>query len=170
MNRASALLANVGLDVAIGYGMFAVLALFVSLVSADGFAGAPITLADLLSGDLAQAALGGNSVKGVICVLLATATVLVPYFWKHRFAPLAFAVPLLVTLYGFWPLYVQHRRQQDAIAAMGDLGQALGELAAQINAEMNGPLANLGIAAWILFAAVLFLALRGIARATSSSA
>ena len=76
----------------------------------------------------------------------------------------------LVTLAGFWPLYVQHRRQQDAIAAMGELGPGLGELAAQMNAEMGGPLAHLSIAAWALVATVLYLAFRGIARAISSSA
>ncbi len=41
-------------------------------------------------------------------MLLATATIAVPYFWKHRLAPLAFAVPLLVTAMAFWPLYKQH--------------------------------------------------------------
>ena len=164
MIRAREVLAAIGTDVAIGYGVFAALALFVSLVSAASYAGAPITLADLLSGDLAQAALGGASPKGVILVLIATATVLVPWLLRHRLAPLAFIVPLLVTLYGFWPLYVQQRRQHDAVQAMGELGQALGELATQMNAEIGGPLANLGIAAWILFATVLFLALKGIAR------
>ena len=164
MIRAREALAAIGTDVAIGYGVFAALALFVSLVSAASYAGAPLTLADLLSGDLAQAALGGASPKGVLLVLIATASVLVPWLWRHRLAPLAFIVPLLVTLYGFWPLYVQQRRQHDAVQAMGELGQALGELATQMNAEIGGPLANLGIAAWILFATVLFLALKGIAR------
>ena len=53
---------------------------------------------------------------------------------------------------------------------MGELGPGLGELAAQMNAEMGGPLAHLSIAAWALVATVLYLAFRGIARAISSSA
>ena len=117
----------------------------------------------------AQESLGGASLRGVVLVLIATATVLVPWLWRHRLAPLAFATPLLVTLFGLWPLYVQQRRQHHAVQAMGELGQALGELATQMNAEMGGSLANLGVAAWILFATVLYLAFRGVARALTSS-
>ena len=152
----------------IGYGVFAVIGLFVALLTTDGVANVDATLADLLSGDLAQAALGGSSGRGVFLVLLATATVAVPIVWKHRLAPLAFVVPLLFTLAAFWPLYVQHRRQQEAIRAMGELGQGLGELAQQMTAELAGPLANLQVASWLLFATVLFLAIKGVGSSLSA--
>ncbi len=87
---AKAIFANVGRDVAIGYGVFFILALFISLISTGGFVDVSITLADLLSGDIAVAAMSGSSGKGTFLVLLATATIAVPYFWKHKFAPLAF--------------------------------------------------------------------------------
>lgn len=160
-----AALALIGLDVAIGYGVFAVIGLFVTLLPAGGFLAVEATLADLLSGDLAQAVLGEGSGRGAFLVLLATATIAVPVFWRHRFAKLAYVVPLLITLAAFWPLYVQQRRQQEAIRAMGELGQGLGELAQQMNAQIAGPLANLQLAAWLLFATVLYLAFKGIARA-----
>ncbi len=164
MSRARAILAAIGPDVAIGYGVFAVIGLFVHLLSTSGLIQVTVTLADLLSGDLAEVVLDGGSWKGVLLVLLATATVGVPVAWNHRFAPLVYAVPLAITLVAFWPLYVQHRRQQEALRAMGDLGQALGDVAAQMSAQIASPLANLGIAAWMLFATVIYLALKGIAR------
>ena len=161
---AKAIFENVGKDVAIGYGLFFIFAVFVSLMSTNGFIDIRVTLADLLSGDMARAALGGGSGKGFFLVLLATATIAAPYFWKHKLAPLAFAVPLLFTFFGFWPLYKQHRAQQDAMEAMGELGQMMGQMAEQMGGSVAGPFDNLGIGAWFLFATVIFLAFKGVMR------
>jgi hypothetical protein len=160
---AKAIIADVGKDVAIGYGLFFVIALFVSLISTGGFIDVKITLADLLSGDMARAALGGGSGKGVLLVLLATATIAVPYFWKHKLAPLAFTVPLLFTAMAFWPLYRQHRQQQEAMDAMGEFGQAMSQMAEQMGAH-TGAFDAIGIGAWLLVATVIFLAFKGITR------
>lgn len=160
---ARAVLASAGIDVAIGYVAFLVIALFVSLLGAGGFMDAKVTLADLLSGDAAGAAVGGAGGKGVLLVLLATASVAVPYFWKHRMAPLAFGVPLLFTALAFWPLYRQHRAQKEAIEGLGELGLAVSQLAERAGAP-SGPLDAIGIGAWLLFATVIFLALKGIVR------
>jgi hypothetical protein len=160
--HAKAIFDSVGRDVAIGYGVFFVLAMFVSVITTGGSIDAKVTLADLLSGEIAGAALGGGSGRGVLLVLLATTTVAAPHFWKHKLAPLAFFGPLLLTLKGFWPLYEQHRQQQQAIQAMGELGQALGQMAEQMEANAGGPLAGLGIGAWFLVATVIFLAFKGI--------
>lgn len=156
--------ADVGKDVAIGYGVFFILALFVSLLSTGGFVDISITLADLLSGNMALAALSGSSGKGTLLVLLATATIAVPYFWKHKFATLAFTVPLMFTVCAFWPLYEQHRAQRQAMEAMGDLSQMMGQMAEQMGGSAGGPFYNLGIGAWLLFATVIFLAFRGVMR------
>lgn len=161
---AKAIFANVGQDVAIAYGVFFVIAMFVSLISTGGFADISITLANLLSGNIAMAALGGSSGKETFLVLLATATIAVPYFWKHKFAPLAFAVPLLFTIHAFWPLYQQHRQQQQAMEAMGEFGQAMGQMSQQMGGNMGGPFDSLGIGAWLLLATVIFLAFRGVMR------
>ena len=160
---ARAVLASAGVDVAIGYGAFLVLSLFVSLLGAGGFMDAKVTLADLLAGDSAGAALGAGSGEGVLLVLFAGATILVPWLWKNRLAPLAFAVPLLFTAAAFRPLYEQHRAQQEAMEGLGELGLAAGRLAEQAGMS-SGPLDALGIGAWLLFATVIFLAFRGIAR------
>lgn len=161
---AQAIFADVGQDVAIGYGVFFFLAMFASLISDAGFIDVRITLADLLSGDATYVAHGDDSAGGVLLVLLATATIAVPYFWKHKLAPLAFAVPLLFTAKAFWPLYQQHRQQREAVEAMGELSRTMGDLAEQMGADVGGPLSNLGIAAWLLFATVIFLAFRGVMR------
>ena len=161
---ARAIFADVGKDVAIGYGLFFAIAMFVGLFATGGFMDVKVTFADLLSGDMARASLGGGSGKGVLLVLLATASIAVPYLWKHWLAPLAFAVPLLFTVFAFRPLYEQHQQEQEALEAMGEFGQMMGEMAEQMGASAAGPLGNLGIGAWLLIATVIFLAFKGITR------
>jgi hypothetical protein len=160
----AAIFENVGRDVAIAYGVFFIFAMSVGLISTGGFVDSRITLADLLSGDLARAARSGLSGKGTFLVLLATATIAVPYFWKHKIAPLALAVPLLFTIMGFWPLYKQHQAQQEAMEAMGEFGQMMGQMAQQMGGSSAGPLESLGIGAWLLFAVAIYLAFRGVMR------
>ena len=112
---------------------------------------------------MARAALGGGSGKGVFLVLLATATIAVPYFWKHKLAPLAFVVPLLFTAMGFWPLYKQHRAEQEAMEAMGEFGPMSARWRSRW-ARTAGRSTASGIGAWLLFATVLFLAFKGVTR------
>jgi hypothetical protein len=123
-----------------------------------------MTLANLLGGDIARAAIGGGRGTGFFLVLLTTATIALPYFLKHKLAPLAYAVPLLVTIYGFSPLYEQHRAEQQAIEALDEFGPMTGQTVEQIADSVGGPLDSLGIGAWLLFATVIFLAFRGVAR------
>ena len=160
---AKAIFADVGKDVAIGYGAFLFLALFVSLASTEGLVDVKVTLADLLSGDMARAALGDGSGRGVLLVLLATATIGVPYFWKHRLAPLAFTVPLLFTALALWPLYREHRRQQEALQAMGEFGEAMSRMAEEMGAQTSA-FDTIGMGAWLLVATVIFLAFKGVVR------
>ena len=155
---------SIGIDVAIGYGIFLVVAIFVSVISTAGLIDIKVTLADLLGGDMAHAAVADGSGKGIFLVLLATATIAVPYFWKHKLASLAYAVPLLVTAFGFWPLYEQHNAEHDAIEALGELGGMAGQSAEQLVNSTGGPFDDLGIGAWVLIATVLFLAFRGVTR------
>jgi hypothetical protein len=160
---AKAVLNGAGIDVAIGYGTFLVIALFVSLMGASAFMGMKVTLADLLSGDAAGAALGDGSGRGVLLVLLATASIAVPFLWKHRFAPLAYAVPLLFTALAFRPLYQEHRAQKEALKGLGELGLAAAQMAERLGAP-SSPLDAMGIGAWLLFATVIFLAFKGVLR------
>lgn len=145
---------------AIAYGLFLIVALFVGVASFDAFPEISVTLADLLSGDLALATLDGASVKGTCLILLATATIAVPHVSKHRFAPLAFTIPLLSTILGFETLYDQHVAQREAMAAMADLGR----IGVSAGDSGGGPFDSLGIGAYLLFAIVIFLAFRGLMR------
>ena len=159
-----AMIKNVGIDVAIGYGIYLFVAVFVSVISTNGFIDIKLTLADLLGGDMAHAAVADGSVNGVFLVLLATATIAVPHFWKHKLASLAYAVPLLVTACGLWPLYEQHNAEYEAIEALGELGRMTGQSVEMLVDSTGGPFDNLGIGAWVLIATVLFLAFRGVTR------
>ncbi len=157
---AKAVFANVGMDVAIAYGVFLVAALFFSVISGGGMLGISIKLTNLLSAGMGIMGSG----RGVFLVLLATATIAVPYFWKHKFAPLAFLVPLLITLMAFLPLYQQHREQQRAMAAIGEFGRMFGQMAEQMGAPSGGVFSNLGLGAYLIFAAVLYLAYKGVVK------
>lgn len=157
---AKAVYATVGMDVAIAYGVFLIAALFFSVIGSAGILGVSLKLTNLLSEGMGIMGSG----RGVFLVLLATATIAVPYFWKHKFAPLAFLVPLLFTIMAFWPLYQQHRQQQQAMEAMGEFGRMMGQMAEQMGAPSGGVFSNLGFGAYLIFAAVLYLAYKGIVK------
>ena len=159
---AQAVFADVGKDVAIAYGVFAIAALFLSVISAGGII--TLKLTNLLSDNMGMM---GNG-KGNFLVLLATATIAVPYFWKHKFAPLAFLGPLLVTLMAFWPLYDQYRQQQKQMAAMGEFGQMMGQMSQQMGGG-GGGISDLGIGAWVIIAVSAYLAFKGVMRFLSRS-
>lgn len=164
---ARAVYANVGMDVAVAYGVFLVVGLFFSMVSTGGFVDISISLADLLTrNDLAM--LTGSNGKGIFLLLLATATIAVPYFWKHKFAPLAFAVPLLFTIYAFWPMWEKYRAAKKLEAQMGEemrqFAEAMGQMAQQMGGGGGSDMGGLGFGAYIIFAAVLYLAYKGVTR------
>jgi hypothetical protein len=148
---------NVGKDVAIAYGVFLVTALFLNVISAGGIVGISFKLTHLLSEGMGMMGRG----RGIFLVLFASATIAVPYFWKHKFAPLAFTVPLIVTLVAFWPLYEQDRQRQQAIEAMADFGQLFGQAAEQMGGG-GSVFGNLGIGAYLVIASALYLAVRGV--------
>jgi hypothetical protein len=161
---AKAVFSDVGKDVAIAYGVFLVAALFLSVISAGGMIGLSLKLTNLLSDNMGMM---GNG-KGTFLVLLATATIAVPYFWKHKFAPLAFFGPLVVTLMAFWPLYEQHRQAKKQMEAMGEFGQMMGQMAQQMGGG-GGGIGDLGFGAWIIIAASVYLAFKGVMRFLSRS-
>jgi len=155
--------ANVGKDVAIAYGVFLVAALFLNVIGAN-MLGLSLKLTNLLSDNMGMM---GNG-KGTFLVLLATATIAVPYFWKHKFAPLAFLGPLLVTLMAFYPLWEQHQQAKKQMEAMGEFGQMMGQMAQQMGGS-GGGIGDLGFGAWIIIAASAYLAFKGVMRFLSRS-
>lgn len=148
---AKAVFENVGKDVAIAYGVFLVAALFQNVISSAGMLGIELKMSNLPSSNMGITGTG----QGAFLILLAGATIAVPYFWKHKFAPLAFVVPLLITLKGFWPLYQQHRESQKAMEAMGEFGQMMGQMAQQMGGNSGGIFDNLGFGTYIIFAATI---------------
>ena len=117
---------------------------------------------------MARAALGGGSGKGVLLVLFATATIAVPYFWKHRLAPLAFTVPLAVHRHG-----VLAALRAAPAAAGGDGGDGRvrpGDVAdGRADGRETSAFDVIGIGAWLLVATVIFLAFKGITRCLARS-
>jgi hypothetical protein len=137
---AKALIAGVGMDIAIAYGVFLMAALVLNFVSGAGMIGINLKLTDLLSESMGVLGRG----RGIFLVLLATATIAVPFLWKHKLALLAFALPLVITIMGFWPLYEDQRQQQHAVEAMSEFGD------------------HLGLGAYVAFASAIYLAFRGV--------
>jgi hypothetical protein len=155
---AKAVYANVGRDVAIAYGVFLFAALFLDVISAGGILDVSFKLTNLLSENMGIMGKG----RGIFLVLLASATIAVPYFWKHKFASLAFTVPLIFTIMAFWPFYVQHRQQQQAMEAMSEFGRMFGEMAGQMDGGGGGVFDSIGLGAWVVIASALYLAFKGV--------
>lgn len=155
---AQAVIGDVGRDVAIAYGVFLVAALFMRVVTSGGmFGNVSITLADLLSGNMGLNGLvGGGSGKGTFLVLLATASIAVPHYWKHKLAPLALCLPLLFTLYAFHPVWQQYSQAKaQAAQAQAFFGNAARDFDAGF---------SLGLGAYAVLLAGAYLAFRGVMR------
>lgn len=157
MREAKAGFDSAGKDVVIAYVVFLVAALFLNFVSAGGLLDVDFQLTSLLSEGMGVMGEG----RGIFLVLLASATIAVPFFWKNKFAPLAFTVPLIVTIMALWPLYEQHREQRQAMAAMGEFGPLFEEIAGQMDSG-SGLFDSLGPGAWVVIASALYLAVRGV--------
>ena len=154
---AQAVLGDVGPDVAIAYGIFLIAALFMNAVGSGGmFGNISITLADLLSGNTGLSGLVGSG-RGTFLVLVATATIAVPLYWRHKLAPLAFCVPLLFTLYAFYPLYQQYSQAKAQAAQAGAFFG--GEMAKNFDSGIN-----LALGAYAVLIASAYLAFRGVRR------
>ena len=157
MREAKAGFDGVGKDIVIAYAVFLIAALFLSFVSAGGLFDVDFQLTSLLSEGMGAMGEG----RGIFLVMLATATIALPFLWPSKFAPLAFIVPLIVTIMALWPLYEQHREQQQAMAAMGEFGPLFEEMAGQMDGG-GGLLDSLGPGAWVVIASALYLAVRGV--------
>jgi len=157
-------------DVAIAYGFFIALALVPGLVADGAGLDVRVTLADLLGGHMAPSDATGGGGAGLLLVLLAAATIVVPALWKHRFAALAAVVPLLLTALGLWPLHRQHQAEVEAVNALAEFGIDPQELVRQVDVGASGPLGHLSIFAWLLFATVFYLAIRGVMGAVAAPA
>jgi len=140
-----------GTGTAIVYGLFAISALFlpfVSVAGAFGPAGTSISLPGVLTGV-------GNSgdAMGVFLVLIALASIAVPFFWNDRMASLSFCLPLLITLYGDFKLYQAYSTLRSQVTAMfGSDGNPFGDMIKL----------SLGLGAYATFITAAYIAIRGI--------
>ena len=131
---------SAGKSIVIGYGIFAIAALFLPFFSADTALGGGLSLTLPDAPALLTHGMGGGT---VLWVLLAIVTIAVPYVWKDRYAPLAFVGPALVTLHGAYQLY--------------RLRSAMGELAEMVPVSF-------GFGAYLCFGAAGYLAFCGVTR------
>lgn len=148
---------DVGIDVAIAYGAFALVALFFTFMSGSGplkslAMGMPATLN--ASGGIASISNGGF---GLLLILLSVATIAVPYFWKNKFAPLAFAIPLLVTLYAAFKVYQLNAPIRDMTKQLGAMGGAYGKALASSGFSLS-------VGGYLALAIGVYLAFRGVTR------
>lgn len=174
---ASAILSNVGKDVAIAYAAFAFLAFFVGIFVAHALS-QPMTLAEILGGDYHRRidlVANRGSGRGVLVVLVVLATIAVPYFWKHRLAPLAFSVPLVATAYAIWSVHRQLDLAKEMVAAeiakisgnanpFYQLGTSAEQQQAEALLKQAEDATSLGIGGWLLLAIAGYLAVKGIMR------
>lgn len=163
-----AVLRTVGNRVAIAYGVFAISALFLDFVSVHGLvAAASYSLSDTIS------VLSGGGSGGMLLVLLALATIVVPYFLKHKYAVLSLCLPLVVTLYGGFKYYQLSSTVNSQIEKMNSavnsqieqLGSMLGNASHAAGAMKGAAVSlpySLGIGAYLAFAAAAFIAFFGI--------
>lgn len=172
---AQSILGDVGKEVAVGYGVFAVFALFFNMLSGKGvLASVAITLPGLLGGlegTINQAAGSSSGGGGLLLVCLAIASVSVPYFWKHKYAPLAFCLPLAITLYADVQLYRAYSDVKTRFASLGQLDSALNSMFASNTATGKAVSMaavdirlELGIGAYVCLGASAYIAFQGYRR------
>lgn len=148
---------SVGMDVAIAYGAFALVALFFAFMSGTGpYKSLSLGMAGTInaSGGMTSPSNGGF---GLLVVLVSIATIVVPYFWKEKFAPLAFVVPLLVTLYAAFKVYQINAPIRDMAKQLGAMGGGYGRALASSGFSLS-------IGAYLAIAIAVYLAYRGITR------
>lgn len=164
---AKGIINHVGNDIVGGYIIFAIIALTCNLFSGKGmFAMVSIKLTNLLSLDVVN--MNGGTLPssfGVILVLIATATIVVPFFWKHKYAPLAFCAPFAVVLIASYKVYaINSSIMETTKAFMGDqMFRSMNQYASQHSKEFSklGGI-NYSLFTYLLIAASIYLLVRGV--------
>ncbi|MEB8535135.1 hypothetical protein [Acidithiobacillus ferriphilus] len=149
---AKATYAVAGRDVAVAYGIFAVLGLF-----ADVVRNIPITLPGIVNG-VSYANLEGGSFNGgfgLILVLLSILSIGVPVFWHHKAAPLAYCAPLLIVIIGYYNLY----------SGVSSIADFVGTFSSNAGSQVFSDVFHLiTLWAWLTIAVALYLAVVGFRR------
>jgi hypothetical protein len=155
---------SAGPTVIFAYAAFAYAALFLPMAIGRGaLHGSTFTMVDVLGG------LGSAAGAGFSLVLAALASMAVPHFWKHKRAPMAFAIPLLITLYACQQIYLALQSAEEKLRTLGQFGSIFGQspATAEIAKQIIGPVPiEIGYAAYLTIALGISLAARGILRAS----
>ncbi|MGH7727556.1 MAG: hypothetical protein ACREM2_02025 [Vulcanimicrobiaceae bacterium] len=109
----------------------------------------PVVLNGL--GAIAGGGVPSSGGSGLLLVLIALASIVIPYFWKSRYAPLAYCLPLLVTLYA----------DLGAYNAFSALKAEVGDLSSGGDAPSVGAVFSLGLGAYATLLIAAYLAWRG---------
>lgn len=115
VEMAKNIVSSVGKDVAIAYGAFFIFAFFVGMVKVSAMM-VPISLplVTILNGITSMSS--GQAGFGTLLGLLAVGTVVAPYFWKHKLAPLTLCAPILLTLYAYLQIYLAYANTKEQLA------------------------------------------------------
>lgn len=144
---------DAGKAVTLAYGFFALFALF-----ADTVRNVPVTLPGLVNGfswgDLVAPS-GLNGGFGLLLVVLAILSIAVPAFWRHPAAPLAWTLPLIVTIIGIYHLYT----------AISDISSFAGAFDQNAGSEVRSRAFDaLTMWFWLTFFISIYLAVMGYLR------
>lgn len=156
---AQGILSDVGIDIAIAYGAFALSALFLNMLAGTGMMAAlTAKMAGVLNGMPVDKDAGfSNGGMGFLLVLVAIATIAVPYFWKHKFAPLALCLPLLIVFFADYQtihIIYTFKHMMDGLSS-GMFGNMMSSMT---------PTFSIGFGAYISTGLAAYLAFRGFIR------
>lgn len=157
---------SAGKDVSIAYGVFFVFAFFVGMVKVSTMM-VPISLPliTILNGITALSS--GQGGFGTVLGLLAVGTIAVPYFWKHKLAPIALCAPLLLTLYAYLQIYLAYASTKEQLAnvqtQMANNPYA-GMMAGAMEQAYSAFKFQIAFGAYVTTAIAAFIAYRGVMR------
>lgn len=142
--------ARVGKPAVIAHTAFVIGALFLAFVKIDSGFGP--TQGHTLSGVSKMSEMMGVSAGSGLLVWMAILSLLVPMFWRNRFAWLALLLPVLATLKPAW----------DINSAMGDMGEGMNDaLGGEFSTAMSKQISEMldpGMGAFVCVIAALWLA------------
>lgn len=151
-----------GKSIVIAYGVFAVAAIFLNLVTVSG---SGCSLSCSLNGAFDNSG-RSNDLFGWLLTLAAIASIAGPTLVKHKFAPLAYCLPLLVTLSANLKVYQFSSNLKKDQAFTNDLIKQFGnsygsEYAAQSEKALSEAF-HFGISGYVIPLVAIFLAYRGV--------
>jgi hypothetical protein len=161
---AQAVYENVGKDIAIAYGVFAVFALFFNFFTYKGMS-MSLTMPVILNVvDWVHDKNPSSGGSGLFFVVLATCSIVVPYFWKHKGSYLVLCIPLFLTLFTCYKFYNGVSIVLEQFTSIGNMFAPQQQQASNNSLSMLVILKSLSIGSYFVIVASFYLAFRGVIR------